>query len=162
MAGQQLTMNSQPGFSDLPDAALAQDAPVTDDMLVKMSHNAKFSTVRCEYIFMGFYKHGDTIPLPVSPVDGYAYSRSEILYDFTLYSTRAAAAGFVSGQATPPGIAPNQAANILYFVCDIDDSTGVVTIDMNYYKQGGAETDTNDGIVKVFAVCQRLSVNVAS
>ncbi len=158
----QLVMSVPPGFNDLADSLLVQDQPLTDDILTKINHNAKFGVVRIERIFMGFYKHGDTIPLPFSPVDGYAYSQPEITYDFELVTTRAPGSGFVSGQATPPVISSNQAANLLYWYVDIDDSTGVVTIFVAYYKQGGAETDTNDGIVKVYAECQRLSVNVAS
>lgn len=158
----QLKIKLQPGFVDLPDSDLAADKALTDDILVKISQNSKFSTVRCEYIFMGFYVNGDTIPVPVSPVDGYAYSREELLFDFTLYTTRAPAAGFVSGQADPPAISANQPANLLFYTNDIDDATGVVTIVTAYYFQGGAQTDTNNGILKVFAVCQRESVNTSS
>jgi hypothetical protein len=158
----QMTLSSQPDFFDLADSAFAVDQPVTDDLLVKLNHNAKFGAVRCEYIYMGYYKHGDTVPAPVSPVDGYAYSRGELLFDFRLVSTRAAGSGFVSGQATPPPIASSQPANLYYFVSDVDDATGNVSITVSYYKQGGSETVTNDGIVKVFAVCQRQSLNTAS
>jgi len=35
-----------------------------------------------------FYKHGDTVGTPLSPVDGYAYDQTEIVYEYSLYSTR--------------------------------------------------------------------------
>jgi hypothetical protein len=161
----QLTMNVAPGFNDLSDALLVQDAPLTDDILTKISHNAKFGVVRIERIFLGFFKSGDnifTIAPPFSPVDGYAYAQEEILYDFELVTTRAPGAGFVPGQASPPTLSPNQAANLLYWNYDIDDSTGIVFIDVHYYPPGGQEVNFPDGIVKVYAECQRLSVNVAS
>ena len=158
----QMIMSAEPDFFDLPDSSFAVDQPVTDDLLVKLNHNAKFGAVRCEYIFMGYYKHGDTVPVPASPVDGYGYSRDELLFDFRLVSTRGAGATFVSGQATPPPIASSQPANLYYFVCDVDDATGNVSIIVSYFKQGGAETVTNDGIVKVYAICQRQSVNTSS
>jgi hypothetical protein len=158
-----MTLASQPDFVDVPDASFAVDEPVTDDLLVKVNNNAKFGAVRCEYIYMGFYVNGDTVGTPVSPVDGYAYSREEILYLFTLCSTRSPGTGFVSGQASPPNsINGSQAANLLYFLCDIDDASGNVSIETHYYKQGGAETFDNQGFVKVYALCQRQSVNETS
>ena len=60
----QLTMNVAPGFNDLSDALLVQDAPLTDDIMTKISHNAKFGAVRCEIVYMGFYGPGDTVPPP--------------------------------------------------------------------------------------------------
>lgn len=156
----QLTIASVPGFNDLTDPVA--DDVVTDDTLVKISQNAKFAAVRMETIYMGFYKNGDTIGTPVSPVDGYAYSRAEMLFDFSLYSTRAPGAGFVSGQATVPDISPTQADSLYWFTFDIDDTTGAVSITTSYFRNGGSETVTHDGIVKVSAVCQRSSVNTAS
>jgi len=158
----QLRISSVPGFADLADANIAANQVLTDDSMVKISQNAKFSAIRLERIFMGFYKHGDTVGTPISPVDGYPYAQAEVLYDFVLYSTRAPGAGFVSGQATPPAVSPTQPANLYWYTADINDATGIVTLGVSYYKQGGAETITTDGIVKVYALCQRSSVNVAS
>jgi hypothetical protein len=158
----QMTIRSSPGFVDLPDANIAAASVVTDDSLVKILQNAKLGCVRLEVIFMGYYKHGDTIPQPVSPVDQYTYARTEVIYDFTLYSTRAPAVGFVSGQATAPVIAILQPGNLYWKRAVINDATGVVSIDVSYYKQGGSETITHDGIVKVYAMGQRASVNTQS
>src|SRR5579875_2738055 len=76
----QLTFTAIPGFFDLADSAIAGNQPLTDDSLQKISHNAKFAAVRCEVIFMGFYANGNTVPAPVSPVDGYVYSRAECVF----------------------------------------------------------------------------------
>lgn len=157
----QLTFSSIPGFFDLLDSAIAAGQPLTDDAITKISHNAKAAAVRNERIYMGFFKHGDTVGLPTSPVDGYSYARSEVQYDFTRYAIRAPAAGFVSGQAARPAQASSQPASLYWFVTDINDSTGVVFMQTNYW-DGSHETPTNDGIVKVYAVCQRLSVNEAN
>ena len=158
----QLLMNAVPGFADLDEANVAADEVLTDDSLVKISQNAKFSALRCERFFMGFYKNGDTVGLPVSPVDGYAYTQDEVLYDWMVYSTRAPAAGFVSGQADPPAISSTQPANSYWELYDIDDTTGIVNCTVSYYRQGGAETISHDGILKVYATGQRQSVNTAS
>ncbi len=158
----QLTFASVPGFFDLPNTAIAAGVALTDDSIQKISDNAKAGAVRCEDIYMGFFKHGDTVGLPTSPVDGYAYSRSEIHYRFNRYSNRAPGAGFVSGQAAAPAQASTQPASLYNFgAWDIDDSTGVVSLHTSYW-DGSTETSTNDGIIKVYAVCQRLSVNEAN
>lgn len=151
----QMVITSISGFVDLPDANIAASTIVTDDSLVKINQNAKFAAVRPEFIFMGYYVNGDTISLPSSPVDQYAYSYDEILFDFTMYSTRGPGTGFVSGQATAPVQAILQPANLYWTRATIDSSTGKVAIDVSYFAQGGAETITHDGIVKVTAICQR-------
>ena len=148
------------GFVDIHDTTITAEKVLTEDSMVKICQNAKFAAVRSERIFMGYFKNGDVVGLPQSPVDGYQYSRVEIQYDSTLYSTRAPGNIFTSGQATPPGIAYTQPANIYWTLQDVFDETGVVTTYVSYYKKDGAETITRDGIVKVYANCQRQSLNV--
>jgi hypothetical protein len=139
-----------------------QNAVVTDDVAVKILQNAKFGCVRFETIFMGYFKHGDTVPQPVSPVDQYTYARNEVVYDFALYSTRQPAQGFVSGQATAPAISSVSTPNLYWTRAGINDATGIVSIDVSYYQPKGTETITHDGIVKVVALCQRASINTQS
>ncbi|HEV2425891.1 MAG TPA: hypothetical protein VGZ29_13765 [Terriglobia bacterium] len=157
----QLTMSAVPGFFDLADSAIAGGQPLTDDSLLKISHNAKFAVVRSEVIYMGFYTSGNTVPAPVSPVDGYAYQRSECVYIPIFASSRQPAAGFVPGQSTFPGLANNDLGTgsllIVPYELDIDDATGVVTCQV-YFSGNAAQ---NQGAVKVYAICQRASVNVS-
>jgi len=161
----QLTFGSIPGFFDLADAAIAGDQPLTDDSIQKISHNAKFAVVRVEPIYMGWYKNGDVIPTPSSPVDGYAYSRAECNFDIIGFATRAPAPGFVPGQAARPAQAnANGGAGELYWeFFDVDDFTGAVYTAVSYRAEStGVETPTSDGMVKVRAQCIRASVNVAN
>jgi hypothetical protein len=160
----QLTLSAIPGFFDLADSAIAAGQPLTDDSMLKISHNAKFGAVRSKLIFMGFYANGDTVPTPIDPDDGYAYSRAECQFIWMIYSNRAPAPGFVPGQATPPAQSSSQPAPLYNFPggWDINDATGVVSLRTSYYTPGGAETVTNDGIIKVYAVCLRLSLNSAN
>jgi len=58
----QLTLSSIPGFFDISDSALAGGQPLTDDTMLKISHNAKFAAVRTELLFMGFFQPGDAVP----------------------------------------------------------------------------------------------------
>ncbi len=122
--------------------------------------------MRCEIIYMGFFANGNIVPTPISPVDGYAYSRSEVMYIWSIYSNRAPGAGFVPGQAAPPPQANSQSGNLYNFpgVHDINDQTGVVSLSMSYNTNfsGLNELRSNDGIIKVYALCQRSSVNAAN
>lgn len=159
----QLILAEIPGVVDLPDSTIAADQPLTDYSIQKISNNAKFGAVRCEIIFMGFYHHGDTVLTPISPVDGYAYARGEVQYLWTMYSNRAPGAGFVAGQQAPPSQASAQTERLYNFPgpWDINDATGLVSLRTTYWN-GSTETVTNDGIIKVYAMCQRLSVNAAN
>ena len=156
----QLTLNAIPGFFDIQDSAIAGNQPLTDDSIQKISHNAKFGAVRCELIYMGFYASGNTVPVPVSPVDGYAYSQAEVSYIPVFASSRQPAAGFVPGQAQFPSLAQSDLGSgnlvMVPYILDINDTTGVVACQV-YFSGNGAQ---NQGTVKVYAICQRSSVNV--
>ena len=158
----QLTFNSIPGFFDISDSVLAGGQPLTDDTMLKISHNAKFAAVRTELLFMGFFQPGDAVPTPISPVDGYAYSRAECLFLPILASSRLPAAGFVSGQKNFPVLANNDAGMgsliVVPYQLDINDATGALTC-QTYWSTSGAE---NQGVVKVYCVTVRSSVNVAN
>jgi hypothetical protein len=160
----QLTLSAIPGFFDLADAAIAAGQPLTDDSILKISHNAKFGTVRSKLIFMGFYANGNTVPTPVDPDDGYAYQRSECQFVWMIYSNRAPAAGFIPGQQIPPIQSSTQAGTL--YNCpggwDINDTSGAVNLRTTYWSSGGSEQITSDGIVKVYAVCLRSSINVSN
>ena len=155
----QLTWAAIPGAFDIADSAIAGGQPLTDDSISKISHNAKFGAVRCEIIYMGFYTAGNTVGTPTSPVDGYAYSRSEVMYIPVLASTRSPAAGFVVGQAAFPTLSNSDSYTGNLVACpyqlDINDTTGVVTCQV-YGSGNGAQSQ---GTIKVYAICQRSSVN---
>jgi hypothetical protein len=161
----QLTLSSIPGFYDLADGTIAAGQPATDDAVLKISHNAKFGALRCEIIYMGFYHNGDTIPWPASPCDSYQYQAGEVMFLWSIYSNRSPVAPFTPGQQLPPPQSSSQPQNGLYNFpggWDINDLTGVVTLRTTYYSGGGAEIVNNDGIIKVYAFCQRSSQAVAN
>lgn len=154
----QLLISEQPGFFDIADSVMVGGQPLTDDTMTKISHNAKFGVVRCEIIYMGYYANGNTVAPPASPVDGYQYSAAECIFHGQLVSSRAPAPGFVPGQAAFPAIAnTNAGAGTLYaWYYDVNDANGQVTIFTAYW-DGSNETNTTDGLVKVYAICQRSS-----
>jgi hypothetical protein len=75
-----------PGFADLPDRVLEAEQPALGMLISRISGNASFGMVRPE-VFVGRYKDGETVNLPVSDVDGYTYQRSELMYVWGIYST---------------------------------------------------------------------------
>lgn len=158
----QLTMTTIPGFFDIADAAIAGGQPLTDDSILKISHNAKFGAVRTEIIYMGFYASGNTVPTPVSPVDGYAYSRQECLFIPIFASSRQPGAGFVPGQAVFPTLANSDLGSgsliSVPYVLDINDATGALTCQV-YFSGNAAQ---NQGTVKVYCIGVRSGVNVGN
>lgn len=161
---QRFILGNISGFFDLANSTIAAEEPLTDNALMKIAANSRFAPVRCEFIYMGFYHHGDVVPTPFSPVDGYPYSREETQLLWTRLTTREITQGFLVGQALPPAQSNTQLTSLFWLAWDIDDSTGKVTLATSYFgpPPGGGdnhETQTQDGIVKVFAVCQRESRN---
>ena len=157
----QLTWATVPGAVDIPDTNLAADQPVTDYSLTKISNNAKFAAVRPE-TFYGWYKDGETVAIPTSPVDGRVYSRQELEYEIAAWCSRAPA-GATNGATTKPSRSNgNSGAGNLYLM-DFwveeknEANPGRVHCFVSYYVQGGAETPTNDGFVKVRVIATRLS-----
>jgi hypothetical protein len=65
-----LTLSQPPGYSDLSDPLLVANSPALGIDFGKISENAAFGMVRTE-IFNGLYSNGETVALPVSPIDGY-------------------------------------------------------------------------------------------
>ncbi len=115
----QLTYSVSPAFTDLADATIAANVCLTDTAIQAVSDNAKFGAVRCEQIEMGFYKNGDTVPLPISPVDGYVYIGAEVQFLSELYSTRAPLSGLIltlSIHAAGTGYRVNDVLNIVQTV----------------------------------------------
>ena len=84
-----LTLTAQPGFTELPDNDFDAGAPASDSNMKALNAAAKFGVVRNEQ-FYGYYANGETVVLPVSPADGYAYSRQELLYSWSVYWTGSA------------------------------------------------------------------------
>ena len=156
-----MTLTFTPVYNDPADAEIVGGQPLTDKAIQQISANAKFAAIRCEVIYCGFFWHGCVIQPPSSPVDGYQYLASECSYDWMIYSNRSPDGSFTPGQLTPPAQSSSQPQNGLYNFpgCwEINDLTGVVNLRTSYYSGTGAEEVTTDGIIKVYAFCQRSSV----
>ena len=154
----QLTLSVIPGFFDLADSAIAAGQPLTDDSMLKISHRGAFALLggtSQPSIFGHCVLFGAD--------DGYAYSRGECQFVWMIYSNRSPAAGFIPGQAAPPGQANSQPGTLYNFPggWNVNDATGLVSLYTTYW-QNGNEVVSNDGVIKVYAVCLRLSLNSAN
>jgi hypothetical protein len=140
-----LILNAQPGFSDQPDTALAAGNNALGLQLAKINGNAAFGMVRMEF-FQGIYNHGQTVALPVSPVDGYQYQRDELTYVWALYSSADTGDGWITGPAA-----------LWYCFWNVNQTTGEVT-STEVYRSDGASAVSNDGWLQVFTIAQRQKV----
>lgn len=137
-----LILNSQPGFADQPDASCAAEQFALGLKLAKINQNAAFGMVRAEF-FNGIYQNGDTVPLPVSPVDGYVYQQSEVTYIWAVYSSCNPSTGWITG--------PNA---LWYCAWLVDQDTGLVTSE-EWYRDDANSGVSNDGFLQVFTIAQR-------
>src|SRR5713226_3449102 len=81
-----ITLAQIPGLNHLPDSALASGTVLTDWALAKILENAKYGVVSQEF-FYADASPGDVIVPPISPQDGYIYSRAEMFYVGSVRST---------------------------------------------------------------------------
>lgn len=146
-----LSLGSQPGFTELPDATFDAGNPVTSAALKSLNADAKFGVVRNEQ-FWGYYCNGETVALPVSPVDGYQYSRAELLYSWSVAWTGSAPSACNGVHVLSTGATTGQ-GEILEMGFGVDQSTGLVSTNVHYFKS--SQINTHDGIVMVIVHAQR-------
>ena len=142
-----LVLSSQPGFTEVPDQSLDAGNPVSSAVLKALNAACKFAAVRTEQ-YWGYYKHGETVVLPISPADGYAYAREELRYTWSVYWTGAPPGSALLGtQVAPSRGATSGEGTVLSMGFDVDEASGMVECLVSYYKT--AQQDTHDGILMV-------------
>jgi hypothetical protein len=145
-----LILTHEPGFSDLADSNLAAGQQARGLDLIKISENGAFGMCRMEF-FYGEYSNGQTVDLPVSPIDGYEYQRDELTYIWNVRSTVNPSSGWASGQ---------EAIWIANWY--VQQSTGVVFTE-EWYSWVHADhppIQSSDGILGVYTVAQRQQANL--
>jgi len=75
-----LLIEHQPSFQGDMSPSTGVDKPWQECLTQKLNVGAKFSVVNTECIYMGEFIDGDTVPAPISPADGYAYSYAECTF----------------------------------------------------------------------------------
>src|ERR1035437_6247087 len=146
-----LTLKTIPGYTDLSDSVLAAGQPARGLHLEAISANAAFGMVRTE-VFQGLYFDGDTVPLPVSPIDGYVYTREELVYFYNIAVSTNKATGWIQGGS----------GSLWFTNWFVDQSSGVVS-SLEWYRNtgsGGTRTSTTDGHIIVYTLTQRQRQNL--
>jgi hypothetical protein len=129
------------GISGTPNYANALHAM----SLAQTASNGALGMVRPEF-FYDVVIDGDTVPTPVSPVDGYKYQRDELIYIYTPITTFSPSTGWT----TAPGI-------LFYCMWEVNQGSGVVTIKEVYHPDGNTPVNmTQDGELMVLTVAQRV------
>lgn len=147
-----LTLSSQPGFTAIPAASFNNGQTPTAALLQALLADVNFGAVRNEQ-FYGYYCNGETVVLPVSPADGYQYSRDELLYTASRYWS-GSATGACAGTLTPPPCGATTGQGVpLQWQDNVDQATGLVRCYTAYWKT--SQQDTNDGILLVVTHAQR-------
>jgi hypothetical protein len=147
-----LSLSSIPGFTEILDTAFAAGSAVSDAVMKALSAVAKFAVVRNEQ-FYGYYKNGEIVALPVSPADGYPYSRAELRYTWSWYWTGSGGAD-CNGATNPPTKGSTTGEGLmLQSGANVDQLTGLVSTTVSYYKT--AQQDKADGILLVMVHAQR-------
>jgi len=148
-----LVLQSIPGFSEIPDDSFAAGSAASDTDLKALNASAKFAAVRNEQ-FWGFYRNGETVVLPVSPADGYAYARNELLYSWSWWWTGSAKASLNGTQDAPEKGATTGQGTLLQLWAEVSQESGLVSTAVSYYKN--QQMDVSDGILQVLVHAQRM------
>ena len=100
----------QSGMVDISYGTVETGGYISDDTLTGLSYTSKYGGIREETFDMGFYRNGDQVKTPISPVDGYAYSYDECNFEWTFASSSK-----VSGNAFAVGGPSTFTPGTLYF-----------------------------------------------
>jgi hypothetical protein len=147
-----LTLGAQPGFTEVADSVFDAGNAASDSSLKALNAAVKFGVVRNEQ-FWGYYRNGESVALPVSPADGYAYSRGELVYSWSLYWSGSATGACNGTQTAPPKGATTGQGQLLQASGNVDQVSGLVSCTASYFKT--SQMDTTDGILLVIAHAQR-------
>ncbi|HEX4311875.1 MAG TPA: hypothetical protein VHZ25_17730 [Acidobacteriaceae bacterium] len=147
-----LSLSAQPGFTDIADSTWDNGNAITAPNVKALNANAQFGAVRNEQ-FWGFYRDSETVATPVSPADGYAYSRAELRYTWSIFWTGSASGALNGTQATPSRGARSGGGTLLEVGFNVDQATGGVACTVDYFS--GTQTNTHDGILMVTTHAQR-------
>ena len=147
-----LIANQLTAYTDIADSALATDKAWTTDLAKQFNNNAKFGAASSEVIYMGEFYNGQTVPVAVSPKDGYSYARAQTKL---IHCWRWTSIGN-SSTLQVPDLSRGQLGP---FICTINQTTGVVSITVKYIDNNGTlNSFTDSGRVAVFALCSRANL----
>jgi hypothetical protein len=142
-----MIMSAPASYTAINESIIATDRPYTQDLAQHLNQNAKFSCINSEVFYLGEYTNGQTVTLPISPVDGYVYSMAECKFQHAWRWT-ASGTTYIQPQGSDEQAAPFQASISV---------SGVVSITVKFSTNGGENviTENNFGRIAAFAFCTR-------
>ncbi len=130
-------------FAEIPTPTFMFGATLPDVNLSQVNDNTREACFTPE-IFDDTYEHGDVIPLPTSPIDGYTYTREELMYIWSWADTG------------PSGETTDRMSLIRGHISDL----GAVSIDSYRFSSGDEEVDLeHTGTMLVFVFAKRLAAH---
>jgi hypothetical protein len=127
-------------FAEISSSTFYPGKSLRASTMKQLAANIREAAATPEF-FISNYAHGATVPLPTSPIDGYAYSRAELMYIWD-YDT------------TSPDDDVTDRMNAIN--AHIDSSTGVVNIDVYRFGSGASGWDLqNHGTLRVITFAKR-------
>jgi hypothetical protein len=149
-----LMMSSTPVFVDHPDSDYALDDALAHTPLLDLLRNSKFAAIASEAIYMGEFVNGDTIPRPVSPVDGYEYRYDQV--DFASSWRWSCQGDSFADPAISIFLALLQSVgNLAAFSSSVDGAGNVSTAVTYAFGGTGSSANTTHGRIAVVAFCRR-------
>lgn len=141
-------------FTDLTVDLLSSGNPVREDVLERVLQNTRYSICRTEFFSHGATEpidgnspgtlgNGSIVPLPISPIDGYHYSREELTYVWGYQQTAH----------------PTTAPRMYQWNCNVDQATGLVTSNIIRCPNGGAAVFSTDGNLVILVIARRDHVS---
>jgi len=125
-------------FSEVDLTEFQPGNPLPHELLQQVNDNTQEAISVPEIFTHLAQTNGYTVPLPVSPRDGYQYARSEIIVLWSIHST-----------------GPDSAERLILFEEYVDQSTGVATIAEFRLPHGGVGTLYNDGSLDIVVIAIR-------
>jgi hypothetical protein len=146
-----LVIQIPPGYSDQSHDILDAGLPAYGLEVARIYDNGVFGLARTEIFVTGPHQNKEVVPIPVSPIDGYVYERSELIYLWSIQNTVDKATGWITGKDS-----------LWHFAHLVDQNTGEVLIDTWYRRSGlhALPALTHDGTLTVWTIAQRQKSNL--
>lgn len=147
-----MIMRAAASYTGIDESTIATDKPMTQALIQALNDDAKFSVVGTEIFYLGEYVDGQTVTLPISPVDDYAYSNAECKF---MHAWRWTASG--AAYVQPPWGSPGPFCDQLGPFKASVSNVGVCSISVSFVYNGGELTNTPAGFgrIAVFAMGRR-------
>lgn len=156
-----IKMRIPPGLSDVDLTLCGDDKPVTQTLMQTLAKNSKFAAVKAEVFYCGEFVNGQTVPTPISAVDGYQYNYGECKF-ISSWKWNTAPSNFgPPPMATATGGDADGGWSQLNYIQAAVDALGTVSTNVHFFNHNDIDPSdpSNGGVVygrvRVYCFCQR-------